>query len=208
MSDAHLGPRLLDLANGALAAADRDACAAHLAGCAACAAELAWLQEQLASAALALPPLQPTTALRSRLNAALDLGGRFSRFVDRVAALFEIDRPAARTLLDRLDDPARWQPSPLPGLWVQPAETSPRFAAAEAQLLRFAPGTRFPLHVHHGVEQLLFVQGRAREDGGRLLEPGDLRRSEAGSRHAFTIREDAECLCIALVEGKLELVGR
>jgi predicted ChrR family anti-sigma factor len=205
--DPHLGLRLFDLANQALPADERVACEVHVAVCPKCASELAWIREQLAAAALSLPPVAPRPDLKERLAASLDHGGRFRRHLDRLAALFEIDRAAAGAVLDRLDDPAAWRPSRLPGLRVQAVPTGPRLAGADAQMLRFAPGTRFPAHVHHGAEQLLFLQGRARDDAGLLLQAGDLHRSESGSRHAFTVDEGAECLCAALVEGTLEFVG-
>ena len=52
----------------------------------------------------------------------------------------------------------------------------------EMQLVRFAPGTTFPLHVHGGPEFVYLLEGEVYEQGQRLL-PGWAVVAAAGTTH-------------------------
>ena len=53
----------------------------------------------------------------------------------------------------------------------------------EMQLVRFAPGTTFPLHVHSGPEFVFLLEGEAYDQGQRLM-PGCAVVAETGTTHA------------------------
>ena len=86
----------------------------HLAGCAACRAQLARAVETVALLPMALTSVAPPVELRARLLGSM-AAGRFARHVDALAALFDIDRASSARQLGRLDDESAWKPGPLPG---------------------------------------------------------------------------------------------
>jgi anti-sigma factor ChrR (cupin superfamily) len=62
-------------------------------------------------------------------------------------------------------------------------------------------GARHPRHRHGGVENILVLEGRLRDERGSY-GPGELCRSGAGSIHSEQVVED--CLCYVVYYGELE----
>lgn len=153
------------------------------------AAELDRLLEAASDLTGALPGVSPSPALRARLLdsvAALPAPGRFERFVDRFAALFDCGVARARELLGLVDDPAAWEPGPGPGSWLIHFAPSPSLAGADTGFVRLAPGERFQWHSHTGDEHALVLSGRAHDTlTGRDLGPGDEQLAPAGTAHEF-----------------------
>lgn len=82
---------------------------------------------------------------------------------------------------------APWTPTPLPGI-----EMKILFCDAEkgstTKLVRFEPGTRYPMHRHAGREEIYVIEGSLRVNGV-LLGPGDYCRSEPGTEETGTFSE-------------------
>ena len=73
--------------------------------------------EAASALVLALPAVGPARDVRRRLEdalAALVRPGRFEAFAAQVAALFDVTLEKARMFTAWIEDPARWEPSPVP----------------------------------------------------------------------------------------------
>lgn len=153
-------------------------------------------------------PAAPASTLRARLLASVGRGGRYGKFCDRVARLFDLSVADAEALLARLEAGDAWSPFLVPGIDVIPVAAGPKFAGGIALIARIPPGVRFPDHVHKGEERMFILDGGLREDGGAEVWRGDELVSADGSAHTFVAveRDDARGPCIAatLVEGVVD----
>lgn len=66
------------------------------------------------------------------------------------------------------------------------------------QLVRFAPGTTFPTHLHTGPEFIYMLEGEAIQNGERLL-PGWVGIAEAGTTDTG-FRSDTGCMFLLMYE--------
>jgi hypothetical protein len=132
--------------------------------------------EAAAALAIALPSVTPPPAVRRRIDDGLDAlvrPGRLEAFSASVAALFDVTLDKARMFVGWVDDPSRWQTSPLPHVHLVHLPPGPAWAAADCGLVRLPAGTAFPWHTHDGGDEVtLVLQGRARYTGGREVGPG------------------------------------
>ena len=76
-----------------------------------------------------------------------------------------------------------WIPSPLPGVERRMLERDGGETARVTSLVRYAPGSRFPAHVHAGGEEFLVLDGTF-SDGHGDYPAGSYVRNPVGSRHA------------------------
>ena len=71
----------------------------------------------------ALEPTEPSEALRQKTLGALSLDGRFERFAAQAGRLLDLGEDDARTVLNRIDQPADWYGDPKVGptamLWIE-----------------------------------------------------------------------------------------
>jgi anti-sigma factor ChrR (cupin superfamily) len=72
-----------------------------------------------------------------------------------------------------------------------------------AALLRYAPGARVPVHVHHGMEHILVLAG-AQSDGHGTYEVGSLLIHGPGSSHS--VSSEAGCVVLAIWEQPVEIL--
>ena len=186
-----------------LPGADGHEISAHLAKCAACRQALAALTEGASAIAMALPPLTPSSSLRTQLLEATE-PSRFEPLLDKLADFFDLTPMGARRLAGRLDDDGFWKPGGLPGLRVATIRGGARKAGAYTGLLRLAAGARFPHHLHVGGEDSLVLAGGFRGDDGRAIHPGDTLHMPAGSRHTFVAIDGEDCIAGVVVWGGLE----
>jgi len=143
--------------------------------------ELATLMDAASELTGVLPGVVPAPALRERVLASTF--GRFDRFVDRFAAIFDVAADHARALLGFVDDPASWEPGPIAGTWLLHFPPSPSLAGADTGFVRLAPGVTFPHHWHTGREYSLVLSGRAQDTIFGELRPGAEAEAEAGTNH-------------------------
>ncbi len=166
------------------------------------------LDELFGTAAATAEPVAPSPWLRERLLASLEPRTRFEGFKERLATLFDLDTTRIRELLDAVDlaPAAPWEESGIPGTRLLHFAGGPRVANADCGLVHVEPGRKYFPHRHLGHEWVLVIQGEAREDGGRLFEPGDLIHMEPGSVHGFcTLGDRPFIFALVLFEG-IELV--
>lgn len=130
----------------------------------------------------------PQPELRDTILGSVATETRFEGFVPRVARFLDLSPEAARELLRRADSPdaEEWR-SEIAGTRTLHFRGGPRHADRHCGLIRVDPGTHFPRHRHRGDEWALVLWGSAREDTGRLWEPGDLIYNAGGSGHAFEV---------------------
>lgn len=143
-------------------------------------------------------------ALRARLleeTARAPL--RYAPFTRRLSELYDISRDDTRRLLERSADPRAWKASGLPGIKKLPVAAGPSRAAAQAYLVTFAAGARFPEHHHDGLETVLLLAGSYTESGGRVYATGDMHLMEPGTAHSFTVAKDEDCVAATVLHGKL-----
>src|SRR5687768_2934022 len=102
----------------------------------------------------------PEPALLRRIMAQVEtLPLRYAPFYARLAELFDLPEHEIEVLLGRARDDAAWRRTLLPGVRRFAVRAGPRLRGAEVQLLRFAPGLRFPKHRHRGAETLFVLEG-------------------------------------------------
>jgi putative transcriptional regulator len=126
---------------------------------------------------------------------------RYAPFFDRLSELWDLPESEVRGLLERSRDKSAWSRAPLPGLELIQLEGGPRIHGTEAYLARFAPGLTFPMHSHHGREDVLILEGSYTDDSGTLYRAGDVHPMQAGAAHSFTITRDAPCVAAAVHRG-------
>lgn len=74
------------------------------------------------------------------------------------------------------------------------------------QLLRAKPGATIPSHTHHGQEATLVLTGQL-EDGGAVLNPGDVMQADHHDDHTPKIHGDEVCICLIVMSGKMKFTG-
>lgn len=152
----------------------------------------------------ALPVGGGPAALRARL---LEETGRaperYAPFTRRLSELYDISRDDARQVLERSADPKAWKQSGLPGIKKLPVKAGASRASAQAYLVSFAAGARFPEHHHDGLETVLLLAGSYTESTGKVYSTGDMHLMEPGTAHSFTIAKDEDCVAATLLHGKL-----
>ncbi len=142
-----------------------------------------------------LLPVAPASGSRERLLATVNSGvERFAPLVPAVARLLEVEAPAARSLLERIDDPSAWVPSPFEGIRVTLIPCGAASLGALAGLLWQPAGSVFALHEHLGEERLLVVEGSLADDRGARWEAGEGYVLGSGSRHAVFVPASGRCI--------------
>lgn len=90
----------------------------------------------------------------------------------------DLSQPVFLTPGDR-----HWVDSPIMGVQRQLLDRIGTEVARATSLVRYAPGSRFPRHVHGGGEEILVLSGVFEDDTG-LWPAGSYLRNPAGSAHA------------------------
>lgn len=92
----------------------------------------------------------------------------------------------------------RFEPTSMPGV-----EARRLFVDADhdrvTMLVRMAPGTSYPAHVHGGAEECLVISGDLRI-GALHMRSGDFQRAEAGSTHVVQSTDEG---CVLLIVSSL-----
>jgi len=169
-------------------------------------AELERVRDTLALVPSAARAPAPPPDLRARVLGITDPQTRFHGFADRLSRLFDLPSERARAILAAFDGATGWEPGPAPGVELYHVDGGTSVADADVGLVRFAPGTVFPMHTHKGEERMFFVQGSAVDDTGHEYNAGDVLVSKAGATHSFRVTStEAVLFAIVLWEG-IELV--
>jgi predicted ChrR family anti-sigma factor len=203
MSSSHVTELLPEYALGSLEASDGTAVTVHLDACGDCTAELAELEDALASVALSLDPVAPSADLRDRLLQAAN-EGRFAGFAERFSAIFDVAVDRAKELLTWIDDPARWEPGPAAktGLIHFPAGAA--CAGADTGFVRVEPGVLFPWHLHNGEELNVVLQGACVDSNGTTYRSGDEFVNAGDTEHDFRAIGDVDYIFMVRVRNGVD----
>jgi mannose-6-phosphate isomerase-like protein (cupin superfamily) len=202
---AHPDGFLAEHALGTLTGDARDDVDRHVATCGHCAAELRALREVFATLPQALPEGAGPARVRASLLDAITPGTsdvrRFAGFRRRFALLYDLPEAAFDEVVGGLADPFRWEAA-MPTVGLYHFDPGPRIVGADAGFVRFAAGSRFPMHRHVGDEYMFIFQGGLHDEvNGVRLEAGDMLVMPAGTSHDFGILPDEDCLAAVLLYG-------
>jgi putative transcriptional regulator len=151
-------------------------------------------------------PIAPSPEVHERLMASLG-GGRFERFSNRMASLFDVGVDRARELLGLIERPASWEAAG-PGVGLVHFDGGPAYAGADCGFVRLAPGAAFPVHSHAGEEVSLILAGTLKDRlTGRTYAAGDELVEAEGSEHDVIATDDAEVLYAARAINGLIVAG-
>ena len=150
-------------------------------------------------------PVTPSPDVKARLLASAG-GGRFEKFVDRMAKLFDVTVDRARELLGLVERDASWE-NPMPGIALIHFDGGPACAAADCGFVRIEPGCTFPWHTHRGEEINVILAGTLRDSTGKVLHPGDELVQPANTQHDLTAG-DYEVIYVARAMNGIEVSGQ
>src|SRR5262249_13150742 len=147
-----------------------------------CQAELEELGPVVAELAAAIEPVTPPPRLRESLlkRVGANQPGPVAASPLR-RHLRAASGETAPTLLIRRAAEDTWEESDIPGVRVRVLFNDPAHNQFTA-LVRMAPGTSYPRHIHDGPEECLVLEGDLRV-GDEVLGAGDYQRAPAGSCH-------------------------
>jgi quercetin dioxygenase-like cupin family protein len=165
-------------------------------------------RRELAAVVHRLPEVLAPTALPPSLRARLldetsRAPERYAPFARGLSELYDLPRDQVRQLLMRSAEPSAWQRSGLPGIKTIEVPAGPSCRGAQAYLVTFAAGARFPEHHHDGRETVLLLAGAYTEGGGRRFVSGDVHEMQPGTAHSFEIDDEEDCVAASLLYGKL-----
>jgi len=152
-----------------------------------------------------IAPVTPSADVQARLMASVG-GGRFERFADRMAELFDVTVDRARELLGLVERAASWE-RPLPGISLIHFDGGPACAAADCGFVRIAPGCTFPWHTHRGEEVNVILSGTVRDSEGKNLRAGDELVQSPNTQHDLTAG-DEEVIYVARAMNGIEVGPR
>ena len=174
---------------------------AHLEGCPECAERMKGFSAVFAEADQAAETITPSSSLRQRLLDSIAQAPRLGAYAEDSAKLLDIAPSRARDYLWRIDEQSQWQPTPFPGveaLWVK---GGPNTAGAFTGFVRVKAGSALPMHDHIGPEQGLLLQGRIKDQSGRVYRPGDRIDMASGSQHELEALPIVDCVFLAVSHG-------
>ncbi len=198
---------LIEYALGTLGSAEQSTVEAELERSPALKRELSELEAALGSVALALPPVRPSTASKTRLLEAVSAAHRYAPFFARLSSLLDLGLEQVRDLFERAQDLARWEAGPLPGLELFHIQAGPA-VAGDAGLVRLPAGFVFPEHKHLGPELVYVLEGSYTElSSGTVVRAGELMEKSEGTSHGFRVNDDSPLVYALLISGGVEIGG-
>lgn len=134
-----------------------------------------------------LPQIAPPADAKEEIDKMLG-------FTTSGGAEAKVESPPAFSYL--LNDEGEWRPLPVMkgGARVKELSNDPT-SGFTVMLLELDPGTRFPSHSHHGIEETFLISGDLQMQD-RVLGPGDFARALPGTRHSSLFSEKG---CRALI---------
>lgn len=77
---------------------------------------------------------------------------------------------------------------------------------AQVALTRIKAGASMPLHTHTGDELTLVLEGAFSDEDG-VYRKGDFLSRSCDDKHRPMVTEDAECICLTVLDGPIEFTG-
>lgn len=152
---------------------------------------------------LELVAVAPPADVKAQLLASVG-GGRFERFAERIATLFDVSLDRARELLGLVEREAAWE-HPVPGVSLIHFAGGPACAAADCGFVRIARGCKFPWHTHRGEEVSVILSGALRDHDGRVLRAGDELVHHQGTQHDLVTEGDDDVIFVARAMNGIEV---
>jgi quercetin dioxygenase-like cupin family protein len=154
-----------------------------------------------------LVPIPPSTEARGRLLLAVSAAPlKYAPFFDRLSSFFDLSPDRVEQILADVNDRARWEPAPLPGVLLMHFAGGPKVASADVGLVRIEPDYRFPNHRHKGEERLFVLEGGYTDSTGRKYEAGDVQVMQPNTTHDYTVLPGGLLAALVLYEG-IEIVS-
>jgi len=186
---------------GAMTATEQAAFEAHLAsGCPRCREELRNLDAAVEALGGAPAEVAPDPEIRRRLlgrmadaaaaSSAEPAPASGAHSNPQVWKRWSGDEPGADWFIQR-DQEADWEATGIEGIHIRRLFVD-RARNQISMLVRMAPGTAYPRHVHDGPEECLVLEGDLRA-GEEVFRKGDYQRMSPGSRHGIQ-SSDGGCL--------------
>ena len=149
-----------------------------------------------------LAPVAPPPSVRERLMASIGVGvpGRFERFAQRVAEMYDVAIARARELIGMIDDPSTHDRA-IPGAALIHFQGGPACAGADCGFVIVPAGTLFPWHRHDGEEDVLVLQGAVVDCDGKVTRAGETDHRDAGTEHEFSAAPGDDLIFCARVWG-------
>ena len=196
---------LLGYAAGALPAGTRLVISVHVQGCSRCARDVGRFEAIGGQVLTEAPGTELSQDLLGRTLASLDRDDRSSGA--RGKAVFEAARRSDGIILPR----ALSAYETTPWRWISPGIHLSRVKVQEDPdanviLLRVGANRLLPEHGHTGTEFTQVLTGSL-IDGSKRLMPGDIMEASADLEHQPVAGHEGECICLAVVEGKLRIGG-
>lgn len=197
---------LFEYATGALPEGPALAVSTHLSYCGVCRAALGRLEAVGGVLLEALEPAAVDSALLERTLARLDVP---SPEEDRPAVRGSdgprgLLPPVLRPYLTSTLEGVRWR-------FAAPHVREVRLPLASrshrASLLRVTAGRPVPRHTHRGVEYAVVLSGGF-TDRGAAYRMGDFSMSDPSVEHRPVAMEDAECLCLTVLDAPVRPTSR
>ena len=136
----------------------------------------------------------------ARLLGTIATPERFAPFLAPLAQLLQLSLDKVRAVLARIDDPTVFEKG-LPGVGVFHFDAGPTLAGADAGLIRFEPGVRFPKHRHLVGRETTFVLEGGLIDDDRVYGPGSVVVHEPGFVHFCGATQDRPLLMMIVHYG-------
>ena len=200
--------RLCEYVLGLLPEGERRELEAELARSPALARELVAVREVIGLVPGTLEACEPPRPFaRGALLAALDSGARFVPVADDLARHFDLPRARIEELLLQIDDDARYEAGPMPGIAVMHFDGGPAAVGHDTGFVRLPAGLQFPYHRHAGAEVNYVLAGALRDGDGTLYMAGEAIEKPEGSSHEFSVTPDRDAL-IAVVQSGFDIVPK
>ncbi len=189
---------------GAMSDEQRVAFETHLeAGCRRCVEEVMSLDDVISTMSNAKNPMAPDPKIRARLMAQIDsLESQKASLKNKpdspqVWKEWPADKVISDLFVQRKSD-RNWESTGIDGVEVQRLFNDTKNNRMTA-LVRMAPGTSYPAHVHDGPEECFVLQGDLRVDD-QVLHAGDYERRAQTSKHGVQSTQDG---CMLLIVSSL-----
>lgn len=195
---------LFDYATGALSEGPALAVSTHLSYCGGCFAALGRLEEVGGAVLQSLEPAAVDSELLSRTLARLDEHGADERAVELDGETRGLLPPVLRPYLATTLEGARWR---FAARHVREARLPLADPSHRASLMRVAAGRPVPRHTHRGVEYTVVLSGGF-TDRGQAYRMGDFCVADPSVEHRPVAMDDAECLCLAVLDAPVLPTGR
>lgn len=202
----HVDELLWDWIQGELPQQQDQQVEEHLSQCDACRSQLDREFDTVATFELIRQP-EPPFGLRDSVLADATTLARFSRYVDKVAAVADVDASTAEEWLSNLEDEEVWDETALEEMHLFHIDGGPSVENAIVGFVRLQPRSGFPEHTHVGDETIVVLQGTIIDENGERHGPGSVVPRKPGTTHEIFAAPGHPAIYLSVVQEGLEVFG-